>query len=121
MYRVVTIEGADRHFPVDKKMELPLSYTAGENVCQPGHINCFPTIWPLLAELTATLDQADLNYPTEKTMNSLIHVGHPKTVAAYDTIVGKAADVSSYQRGCADAHRRTTCTESKPGLKRSLL
>lgn len=58
MCRVFSIVGADRHFPVDKKMEPPLSCIAGGSICQPGHINCFPTIWPLLAELTATLESS---------------------------------------------------------------
>lgn len=63
MYRVFSIEGADRRCPVDKKMEPPLSYTAGGNVCQLGHINCFPKIWPLLLELTATLESSRSKLP----------------------------------------------------------
>lgn len=56
-------------------------------------------------------------------MNSLpvIHVRRSKTVAAYDMVVSKVADISSFQRGCADAYRRTTCTKTQQGLKRPLL
>lgn len=66
-------------------MEQALSYTAGGNVCQQATVTLttsFPTIWPLLQGLIATLESGRSELPhRENSEHSLIHTGRSKNIS----------------------------------------